>query len=98
MSSTRHVPPLTGAVSAYLPLCFMRDRARFDAYYTFEEASKSDFERWRSSLLWFLKKVGNLSHTALRLWFSQLPFTYSQAPSSRFAVIVSKRVWVMSYR
>jgi hypothetical protein len=35
----------------------MRDRHRFDAFYTFERASEADFERWRSSLLWFLKKV-----------------------------------------
>ena len=50
-------PPCAGTVSAYMPLVFMRDRHRFDAFYTFEGASEAEFDSWRSSLLWFLKKV-----------------------------------------
>lgn len=44
-------------VSAYLPVVFMRDRARFDAHYTFEGASAHDFQAWRSAALWFFRKV-----------------------------------------
>lgn len=44
-------------VSAYLPLCFMRDRHRFDSNYTFEGAPAEDFDAWHSALIWFLKKV-----------------------------------------
>lgn len=55
------LPPLAG-VSAYLPLCFMRSRHLFDSYYTFEDASEEDFELWRSTMLWFFRKVGCRDH------------------------------------
>ncbi|KAL4419406.1 hypothetical protein ABPG77_003380 [Micractinium sp. CCAP 211/92] len=49
------VSALTGTVSAYMPLVFMRDRRLFDRFYTFEGAAERDFAAWRDALLWFLK-------------------------------------------
>ncbi|PSC74347.1 P-loop containing nucleoside triphosphate hydrolase [Micractinium conductrix] len=49
---------LTGDVSAYLPLLFMRDHKQlFSDFYTFEGATAEDSRRWRDALLWFLRKV-----------------------------------------
>lgn len=44
-------------VSAYLPLCWMRDWRRFASLYDFQQAPEQDLRAWRDTALWFWKKV-----------------------------------------
>lgn len=44
-------------VSAYLPLCWMRDWRRFAPLYDFQGAPERDFRAWRDAALWFFRKV-----------------------------------------
>ena len=48
---------LSGGVSPYMCLGFMKQSKRFWNYFHFRGASRADFDAWRSSFFFFLKKV-----------------------------------------
>lgn len=50
-------PLLISLLSSYLGVSFPRSEALYSRYLTFHDASAAEVERWKSSFMWFLKKL-----------------------------------------